>query len=540
MGSEERLRGEASLSQSATHQEQRELTLRLKRCFLVGMVMWPCYTPLDFLAAREGASLPALLTVRVTVLLALVMLLWALSFKPKARGTIIIEVLAFSSVSAGLALHAILGDGFRAATVTSTFTVLVAQGLILPTPWRQGVARTAGPALIPPLGLGLAWLLRPELRVQFNDPTLMAEFMAYMGSYFAAWIVVLYAGNTTWELRRQIHENKLVGRYRLIERVGKGGMGEVWRAWHPTLKTEVALKLTNRAGEHELQRFSREIDALTAITHPGVVKIFDCGVTEDGLIFYTMELLHGQTLRQRFEDETRPLTVAEAIGICADVADALNAAHTHGIVHRDIKPENILLVPVDAPALVPATQAPAVVRTSSSSASSSASSGSSSNAGRVTAKLIDFGIAKNSSVSDLQATTLTATGAILGTPLYLSPEQALGQAVDARSDLYALGAVLYACLTGRPPFIEQTLTAVLLAHTQKMPTPPSLLVDGITPELDAVVLRCLEKKPDDRFASARALRDALLAVAIDIDARGGTAAGHFHFSSAAEAPTVDA
>jgi serine/threonine protein kinase len=125
---------------------------------------------------------------------------------------------------------------------------------------------------------------------------------------------------------------------------------------------------------------------------------------------------------------------------------------------------------------------------------------------------------------------------VLGTPLYLAPEQALGQAVDARADVYALGAVLYACLTGRPPFIEQSLTAMLLAHAQKEPSPPSLHMAGISPALDAIVLRCLRKKPADRFQDARALRDALLALSVD-GTSGATA--HPRFSSAAEAPTLE-
>ena len=468
----------ASLSASGTTSEQRENLLRLRRCLVVGVILWPLYTPLDFVAAQQGASLPALLAVRVTVAVALLTLLLLLRKRLAPATVTAIELLAFSIGATGLGLHAVIGPGFRAATFTSTFVVLVIQGLILPSDWRRGLWRTAPTALIPPLFLVLSYVVRPELRSDFDDPILLAQFASYMGSYFAIWLIVLAAGNITWDLRRQVYENKLIGRYRLIELVGKGGMGEVWRAFHPTLKTEVALKLTTHTGDLELGRFEREIAALTAITHPGVVKIFDCGVTEDGFIFYTMELVHGQTLRDRIDDIEHPLSLREIGEVIQQVASALHEAHSHGIIHRDIKPENILL------ALGPD--------------------------GSGQAKLIDFGLAKQESI--VPSSTLTMTGSVLGTPVFLAPEQALGDAVDGRTDVYALGAVLFACLTGRPPFIEDSLTALLLAHAQKPPPAPSLLVEGLPPGVDAVVLRCLQKKPSERYASAAEMGDAVAAV----------------------------
>jgi hypothetical protein len=468
-----------SLTRSASSAEHRENVVRLKRCFLVGLVMWPCYTPLDFMAAQQGASLPALLAIRVSVPLALGILLLALRTRPAPAAVVAIEIIAFSIAATGLGLHAFIGQGFRTATFTSTFTILVIQGLILPSHWKRGVWRTAPAALIPPLFLALTYVVRPELRRDFDDAVLRTEFISYIGSYFAAWVIILFAGNITWDLRRQVRENQLIGRYRLIELVGKGGMGEVWRAFHPTLKTEVALKLTTHTGENELARFQREIEALTAITHPGVVKIFDCGITDEGFVFYTMELLQGRTLRERM-DQQPPLTLVEIGTIIQQVASALQEAHTHGIVHRDIKPDNILLVPLPAGA-------------------------------GVQAKLIDFGIAKQQSLSS-SSSTLTETGSVLGTPVFLAPEQALGEAVDGRTDVYALGAVLFACLTGRPPFVEHTLTAMLLAHAQKAPPPPSLFVSGLPTGTDEVVLRCLQKKPEQRYASAKDMGDAVAAV----------------------------
>lgn len=467
----------APLSQSATTGEQRENVLRLKRCFFVGLVMWPLYTPLDFLAAEQGAPLPALLAVRVSVPLLLIILLIALRTKPPPAGVLAIELVAFATAATGLGLHALLGPGFRAATFTSTFAVLVIQGLILPSHWKRGIWRTAPAALIPQLFLGLSYFTRPELRSDVDDPLLRMEFISYTLTYFATWLIVLTAGNITWDLRRQVRENQLIGRYRLIEMVGKGGMGEVWRAFHPTLKTEVALKLTTHNGANELGRFEREIAALTAITHPGVVKIFDCGITEEGFIFYTMELLQGRTLRERIDD-VPPLTLRETGEIIQQVASALHEAHSHGIVHRDIKPENILLVARPD--------------------------------GGVQAKLIDFGIATQQTL--VPSSTLTETGSVLGTPVFLAPEQALGEAVDGRTDVYALGAVLFACLTGRPPFVEATLTAMLLAHAQKPPPPPSLFVAGLPAGVDDVVLRCLQKNPAARFATAKEMGEAVVAV----------------------------
>jgi hypothetical protein len=152
------------LSQSATTGEQRENVLRLKRCFFVGLVMWPLYTPLDFLAAEQGSPLRALLAVRVSVPVLLLILLVALRTKPPPAGVIAIEVFAFATAATGLGLHAFLGPGFRAATFTSTFVVLVIQGLILPSHWKSGIWRTAPTALIPQCFLALSYWWRPELR----------------------------------------------------------------------------------------------------------------------------------------------------------------------------------------------------------------------------------------------------------------------------------------------------------------------------------------------------------------------------------------
>ncbi len=473
-----------SLSHGATMSGQRENVIRLRRCFFVGLVLWPLFTPVDLVAAQQGASLPALLGVRAALPLLLLAFLAALKKGVSPGAVTAMEIIAFSCGSGLLGLDALIAQGFRTPTFTSTFLVLVVQGLLLPSPWQRGLWRTAPTLVLPPLFLVVSYVVRPELRTDFDDPLLRAESVSYVVAYFAAWVVVLIAGDTTWNLRRQVHQNQLIGRYRLIEKIGQGGMGEVWKAFHPTLKTEVAMKLTTHNGPTELQRFEREIEVLTAITHPGVVKIFDCGMTDEGLIFYTMELLQGRSLKDRMAEGG--LSLLEIGDVISQVAGALHEVHAHGIIHRDIKPENIVLVARPE--------------------------------GGVQAKLIDFGIAKQQGLGP--APTLTMTGSVLGTPVFLAPEQALGENVDARTDVYALGAVLFACLTGRPPFLEDSLTAMLLAHAQKAAPAPSFFVAGLPPGVDEVVLRCLRKHPADRYPSAKEMGEAVLAVLSSPEALG--------------------
>jgi serine/threonine-protein kinase len=257
------------------------------------------------------------------------------------------------------------------------------------------------------------------------------------------------------------------GRYRVESLLGSGGMGQVFRVADLASGGARALKVLRPVLDDEqdrARRFQREIQILTRIQHPAVLRVLDWGTSEAGLFFVT-ELVDGEDLKVSIR-RRGPWAPAPAAALAATVAEALAAAHAQGIVHRDVKPNNIMI----------------------------ASDGS--------VRLLDFGLARGVGI-DLA--TLTRTGTIVGTPGYMSPEQFDALGVDERSDIYSLGVVLFEMLTGRLPFTGQTPVAVALAHKTFPPPLPRSFRKGIPAWLERVVLRCLEKDPARRFATAAEL-----------------------------------
>jgi serine/threonine-protein kinase len=281
----------------------------------------------------------------------------------------------------------------------------------------------------------------------------------------------------------------------MIRPIASGAMAEVWEGQDQTLGRAVAIKVLHShlaQDQSFLERFRREAIAAARLAHPNVVATYDTG-TDGDVAFIVMELVHGRTLRQVLSDEG-PMNPRRVVEIGAQVADALDYAHRAGVIHRDVKPANILLC----------------------------------DDGR--AKVADFGIAKAAIEAFEDATgagagaaaragahDLTQSGAIVGTAKYLSPEQVNGQAVDGRSDVYALGVVLYEILCGRAPFSGDTDVAVALQHLSASPLPPRQVRAGIPRALESVVLRAMAKRPDDRYATAGRLQTALLSVDLRAD-----------------------
>ncbi|MBB1258441.1 protein kinase domain-containing protein [Streptomyces alkaliterrae] len=262
------------------------------------------------------------------------------------------------------------------------------------------------------------------------------------------------------------------GRYRLTGRLGRGGMAEVFAAEDVRLGRTVAVKLLRSdLAEDPVSkaRFTREAQSVAGLNHHAVVAVYDSGEDEvDGSVvpYIVMELVKGKTIRDLLATSEAP-PPEQALIIVSGVLEALAYSHQHGIVHRDIKPANVII-----------TDSGAV-------------------------KVMDFGIAR---ALHGASQTMTQTGMVMGTPQYLSPEQALGKAVDARSDLYATGCLLYELLTQRPPFTGETPLSVVYQHVQDDPVPPSEVHDDVPPELDGLVMRSLAKEPDDRFQSAEEMR----------------------------------
>ncbi|WP_225824313.1 protein kinase domain-containing protein [Streptomyces naphthomycinicus] len=262
------------------------------------------------------------------------------------------------------------------------------------------------------------------------------------------------------------------GRYRLTHRLGRGGMAEVFAAEDVRLGRTVAVKLL-RADLAEdptsKARFTREAQSVAGLNHHAIVAVYDSGedvVGGQSVPYIVMELVEGRTIRDLLLNAEAP-GPEQALIIVSGVLEALAYSHQHGIVHRDIKPANVII-----------THSGAV-------------------------KVMDFGIAR---ALHGASTTMTQTGMVMGTPQYLSPEQALGKAVDHRSDLYATGCLLYELLSLRPPFTGETPLSVVYQHVQDIPTPPSEVSEGCPPELDGLVMRSLAKEPDDRFQTAEEMR----------------------------------
>ncbi|BBL78367.1 hypothetical protein RxyAA322_02210 [Rubrobacter xylanophilus] len=260
------------------------------------------------------------------------------------------------------------------------------------------------------------------------------------------------------------------GRYAVLGRLGGGGMAEVFLAHDRVLGREVALKVLREAYASDarfVERFRREARSVAALSHPNIVSIYDHGRTADGTYYIAMEHVPGGTLKERILKQA-PLPPEEAAGTALQVARALGVAHGRGIVHRDIKPQNILL----------------------------GSSGE--------AKVADFGIARAASEA-----TISGTSLVLGTAGYMSPEQAMGRRAGARSDLYSLGVVLYEMLTGSLPYEADTPVAVAIRHIHEPPRHPRSVNPAVPAALDAVTVRLLAKRPEDRYPDAAALAEDL-------------------------------
>lgn len=281
------------------------------------------------------------------------------------------------------------------------------------------------------------------------------------------------------------------GRYRLTYRLGRGGMAEVFAAEDVRLGRTVAVKLLRSdLAEDPVSkaRFTREAQSVAGLNHHSVVAVYDSGEDAvDGAIvpYIVMELVEGRTIRDLLMNAESP-PADQALIIVSGVLEALAYSHQHGIVHRDIKPANVII-----------TDSGAV-------------------------KVMDFGIAR---ALHGASQTMTQTGMVMGTPQYLSPEQALGKTVDARSDLYATGCLLYELLTQRPPFTGETPLSVVYQHVQDDPIPPSEAMDDVPPELDGLVMRSLAKDPDDRFQSAEEMRGLTQYALRQLQEQGGHTGG---------------
>ena len=284
-------------------------------------------------------------------------------------------------------------------------------------------------------------------------------------------------------LRAEVRDARKLGQYVLEEKIGEGGMGEVYRARHGMMRRSCALKLlrADRAEQRNLARFEREVQLTARLTHPSTITIFDYGRTDDGVFYYAMELLDGATL-ERVVEVSGPQAEGRVVRILSMACGALSEAHASGLIHRDIKPANIMLC----------TQG----------------------GERDVVKLLDFGLVKELAVEGDASLSVTAT--LVGTPQYMAPESILAPAsVDARADIYALGAVAYFLLTGAVVFTGSTIVEVCSQHLTQEPSPMAERGVTVSAELERLVRACLAKRPEDRPQSATELRQKLDACRVD-------------------------
>ncbi|MDY0062747.1 MAG: serine/threonine-protein kinase [Myxococcota bacterium] len=292
-------------------------------------------------------------------------------------------------------------------------------------------------------------------------------------------LVPLVTGYRGGSVREPI--GQLIGdKYRVLERIGEGGMGAVYRVEHQDMGKQLAMKLLHAnlsSSEQAVVRFQREAKAASTIVHPHVIRVWDSGITEDGRFFLVMELLSGKDLFDVLKEE-RILPPERTINILRQVCAGLDEAHRLGIIHRDMKIENVFLsANAEFPEFV---------------------------------KILDFGIAKWLHQTP-DGRTLTATGVVFGTPEYLSPEQAAGLEIDHRADLYSLGIIAYRMLAGTLPFYEQDKQKLIQQQLHQLPLPfaDRRMPQEVPADLEAIVFKLLAKDPDDRFQTADEVKQAL-------------------------------
>lgn len=377
--------------------------------------------------------------------------------------------------SAGLLLALFLmkldafSEGDSHSLLLGTSAVLISRSVLVPTTVRRTLWVSVAGALPDAVFLAL-------MRAGTSQGYLLPALDALLWSAIAV-IMASLVTRVVYGLRQQVRDARKLGQYTLIELLGAGAMGDVYLASHAMMRRRTAIKLLRGdADGQSLQRFEREVQLTSQLTHPNTIAIYDYGRTNEGLFYYVMEHLDGMDL-ERLLAGAGPQPAARVIHILRQVCGALEEAHGMGLLHRDIKPANLFLCRRrGVPDMV---------------------------------KVLDFGLVKELGASE--ETGAWRAEVVAGTPHYLAPEAiTTPRLVDARSDLYSLGAVGYALLTGCHVFTGQTASEICSHQVNTAPIPPSARVGYELPaDLCGIILRCLEKRPEARFASARELRLAL-------------------------------
>jgi serine/threonine-protein kinase len=411
------------------------------------------------------------------------------------------QVLAYGNEGQGDALALLWG----VVTLQGFIPLILAYGVLIPNTRGRSLLGVAALSAAPFAALAAAAAANPTLK-ESNLVTFVIQNVHAL--VFPAAIAVFAAARATALQRRAFEAERRaeqIGQYTLKQKLGQGGMGEVWLAEHALLKRPCAVKFIRpdlAAHPATAARFAREVQAVTGLTHANTVRVYDYGRADDGSFYYVMEYLDGPTLEQLVR-EAGPLPPGRAVYLLRQVCQALVEAHAAGLVHRDLKPGNVIVAALGGQ--------------------------------RDVAKLLDFGLVQDLSAD--AADRLTRTGTVLGTPAYMSPEQAAGEsALDSRSDVYSLGATAFFALGGRPPFQGKSLGQLLAAHRSEPPPPLTEIRPDVPADLAVVVARCLAKEPRERFPSAADLDRALAQCGCALDWSAERAAEWWRAKMAGGAP----
>jgi tRNA A-37 threonylcarbamoyl transferase component Bud32 len=354
------------------------------------------------------------------------------------------------------------------------FFLIVIYGVLIPNTWQRCLLVTGSIALVPlVLILVGAWYFE---KLSSDLAYGLLDLVILLGT---GMLVAVFGSYRIGVLQQQAFQAQQLGQYRLKRRIGSGGMGEVFEAEHVLLRRRCAIKLIRPEQTQDravLERFEREVQAMAGLNHPNNVEVFDFGQSEDGTFYYVMEYLEGLTLEELVK-RFGPLPPARVIYLLRQVCRALREAHGIGLLHRDIKPSNIIVCTQGGEFDV--------------------------------VKLLDFGLVQ--SLSAELDSRLTLKGMVLGSPPFMSPEQAAGRNdLTPATDIYAVGGVGYFLVTGHPPFERETAMELMLAHAYEPVPLPSSYIPTLPEDLQQVILRCLAKKPSERYAQVSELEAALL------------------------------
>ncbi len=449
---------------------------RLRAIALLATALWigvglPMHLVL-FPRIGHGPAAPVLIALALPCLFqAFVLYLLARDPLPPEKVIVPIGALNFFFTGAALAFIAARTGGITSPYHLIIVLILVTQVMALPRPWLENAIVGTVTVLICPIGVLVLSRGDEVLRAQLDDPDTLARYIGLLFVLASAVAITTWSGHVQWSARQTAFESKSIGRYKLQRRIGSGGMGEVWRAHDRAIHRDVALKILSadlHRGAAMVARFEREIEATAGLSHPNTVRVFDWGVTLDGIWYYAMELLDGVDLATLVERRGRlPAPLVARLGVQA--ARAIAEAHERGVVHRDLKPHNLFVV------------APGGVVDH--------------------VKVLDFGVARVLAGPGDDDSSMTQTGGLVGTPGYIAPEVMAGSRATAAADVWGLAATLFHALTG---------TSVRDANGRAA----AALHGDIPRALDGVLVRALDADPGKRPASAAELASELEATGL--------------------------